>query len=93
MVLVFAIIHLYNAFKKKLSFLLYIFNLALTNQMDWSTIPASPSLISLINRGNIEGTLHKIMFVCFMFVSELVLQIELREGVIFARSFEMGICF
>ena len=52
MVLVFAIKHLYNAFKKNVSvhsFCVFFFNLALTNQMDWSTIPASPSLISLIN--------------------------------------------
>ena len=49
-------------------FCIFFFNPALTNQMEWSTIPASLKLINLINRGNIEGTLHKIMFVCFMFV-------------------------
>ena len=51
----------------------------------WSTIPACLSLICSFNRGNIEGTNSSkicvmFVYVCFMFVWQLVLWIDLTDG-------------
>ena len=53
MALVFAIMHLYNIFKfytvSVHSFLKFFFNPVLINLMEWSMIPACPSLKPVLN--------------------------------------------
>ena len=58
--LVFAIIHLYDVFYfgtvSAHAFFRLLFNAALINEMEPSTIPVCPSLICLFNRGSTERT-------------------------------------
>ena len=57
-------------------FFLYIYFLSI-NWTEWSTIPACPSLMCYVNRGNAEGTNSLKMCVwclCLMFVSDVCVQ-------------------
>ena len=54
------------------SFFIFFFNMVSINEMEWSTIPACPSLMCSFNRGNIEGTNSEnlclvFVYLCFMF--------------------------
>ena len=69
-------------------FFIFFFNLVSINLMEWSVIPACPSLMCSFNRGIIEGTNSLKICLMFVYVSLyalclllwLVLQTDLREG-------------
>ena len=60
MTLVFAIMHLYNIFKKNYCFCPFLFYPFLKSGIDklteWSMIPACPSFMCFFNRGDTKGT-------------------------------------
>ena len=83
MALVFAVMHLYIFLFLLLSirFLYFLKKSGIDKSTEWSTIPASPSLICFFNRGNTEGTnssnilrlLFRVCFVICKVVSGLIL--------------------
>ena len=65
MVLVFAVMHLYNIFSIFIAFS----KSGVDKSMEWSTIPACPSLMCFFNKGDTEGTnSSKILFSMFVYV-------------------------
>ena len=75
MTLVFAVMHLYNilefffvfVFASVHSFIILFFKSGIDESMEWSTIPACPSLMCFFNRGDTEGTNYS-KSLCPMFV-------------------------
>ena len=71
MTLVLAIMHLYNIFNFFIAFVhsyFYTFlKSGIDKSMEWSTIPACPSLMFFFNRGDTEGTKSS-KILCSMFV-------------------------
>ena len=53
------------------SLFIFLFNLVQINYMEWSMIPACPSLMHSFNRGNIEGTSMCLLFVYVSLVIHL----------------------
>ena len=60
MTLVFAVMHLYNILEFFIasvhSFFYTFLKSGIDESMEWSTIPACPSLMCFFNRGDTEGT-------------------------------------
>ena len=72
MTLVFAVMHLYNIYTFFLLLLaipfLYFLKSGIDKSMEWSTIPACPSLMCFFfNRDDTEGT-NSLKILCSMFV-------------------------
>ena len=71
MALVFAVMHLYNILEFFFCFCPFLFYTFFKSGIDksteWSTIPACPSLMCFVNRGDTEGT-NSSKILCPMFV-------------------------
>ena len=76
MTLVFAVMHLYNIlefffcflfFASVHSFIILFLKSGIDESMEWSTIPACPSLMCFFNRGDTEGT-NSAKILCQIFV-------------------------
>ena len=71
MTLVFAVMHLYNVLEFFIasvhSFFCTFLKSGINKSMEWSTIPACPSLMCFFNRGDTEGT-YSSKILCLMFV-------------------------
>ena len=71
MTLIFAVMHLYNILDFFIasvhSFYILFFKSGINKSMEWSMIPACPSLMCFFNRGDTEGT-YSWKTLCWMFV-------------------------
>ena len=74
MTLVFAVLHLYDNLEFFIasvhSFLILFLKSGIDKSTEWSTIPAFPSLMCFLNRGDTEGT-NSSKILCSMFVDVL----------------------
>ena len=73
MTLVFAVMHLYNILEfflllLSIPFLYFFLKSGIDKSTEWSTIPACPSLMCFLNRGDTEGTnSSKILYLMFVY--------------------------
>ena len=71
MTLVFAVMHLYNILEffiaSVYSFFYTFLKSGIDKLIEWSMIPACPSLMCFFNRGDTEGT-NSLKILCLMFV-------------------------
>ena len=71
MTLVFAVMHLYDILEFFIAFVhcfcILFQKSGIDKSMEWSTIPACPSLMCSFNRGDTEGT-NSSKILCLMFV-------------------------